>query len=180
MRQLSFVEKLQQIRDDNRVHPVVAHVRRWLEFNRHRLVPVLMHENKAELLEPDNLPTGKVRPVQCLPRSKFARVHEVKPATPPPIAGFRVYEEGRLMGFYVWPGVFNSELVPHGSTSILTRKKLAALGLLMHRYNRLTCVLPQPIKLAFIEGSTRTHTYRVVGLRGFDLRQPAQTGAHPW
>lgn len=109
--------------------PLLAMLRNWLDANHHRFMPVDMRGDKFVLRGLP--PTAGLKPHRKRPR------YWDNPATLAPgaaqgepgcNAGFVVWGAGVRVGHFVWPVVFDREVVPQGWTSLKARQHLLKHG----------------------------------------------------
>lgn len=139
---MAWIDKLRSPHDDDipfglrlslahqkAADPLLAALTHWLDTNHHRFVPADMLGDKFVLRGPP--PTAGLQP-----RRKRAGYWD-NPADLAPgaaqgepgcNAGFVVWDAGVRVGHFVWPVVFDREVVPHGWTPQKARQHLLKHG----------------------------------------------------
>ncbi len=149
----TFAEQLQQLRKTQEEHPLVEHVRQWLDGEAERFARVELDDDDEMHLAPPEMGGWTVRKPENAPRSNVAEVfadpREELPGArrrdPAGNLGFSVHRHGRLTGHFVWPQMFNTEAVPQGWTPHEARKYLRNAGFLFCKEGRSTTFLPQTL-----------------------------------
>ena len=156
---MSFLERLQSIDTQTTEDPLVTSVRQWLDAEQDRFISVLLNDDDLELLDPPEMGGWQLRKPKNTISTMLTHPQEAMPGERSDQwgcnLGFRVLENGRLTGHFVWPVAFDREAVPAGLTPHEVRQRLLRLGHLAAAPGRTTTHLPRPLAKISAQGQPR-------------------------